>query len=350
VKDKIGFVCVGQAGGNIGQILEQHGYNCLFINTSKEDLSTLNTNFRFHIPGGEGCNHSRDKAIELVKKNYRQILEEINDKLCDQQLIYFVFSAGGGTGSGAAPVLIEISNSHFPNKHFGCITILPSFDETTKAHMNAYQCYQELSSIEKLATVFTLDNNKIDKFIINGTFVSLLNTVFDIPNHVNIRGNIDKAELWELLTTRGNCIITTCQSNVQNNLVSAIIKSWELNIFADIEKDKNIVYLGLSLTDEINVDDLKKYIGTPFDVFKNYNRDQTVSILSGLTFPKTRINKIIDILNDNKNTIQNNLLNAKTNKITETLDWFNDLNSNKQPFLQDEITNIESIFAKYVLK
>lgn len=50
-ENKIAFVAVGQAGGNIGQLFEDRGFNVLYINTSQEDLDTLehaniNTTFR----------------------------------------------------------------------------------------------------------------------------------------------------------------------------------------------------------------------------------------------------------------------------------------------------------------
>lgn len=41
MKDKIAFIAVGQAGGNIGQLFESMGYTVLYINTSREDLETL---------------------------------------------------------------------------------------------------------------------------------------------------------------------------------------------------------------------------------------------------------------------------------------------------------------------
>jgi cell division GTPase FtsZ len=352
MKQKIGFICIGQAGGNIGQLLEQHSFNCLFINTSKEDLETLNTKFRYHILNGEGCNHNREKAISLLKNDYTNVIQEVKDKLSHQQLIYLIFSTGGGSGSGISPILLEMLNSQLPNKKFGCITILPSDQEIGKPHMNSYKCYQELSSIDKLASVFTLDNNKLDnKFQINAQFVNKFVTLLDIPNHINTKGNIDKAELWEMLITRGSAIFTIINSNSSNsqNLTTSIIKSWESNIFADIEKDKNIMYLGLSLTSDIFIDDLKLYIGTPYDIFRNYNRDTNVTILSGLTFPKTRINKIIESLNSNKEKLTNNIQNSRTNKITESLDWINNLESeptNNNQSLPFE-TNLNEIFSKY---
>ena len=41
MKNEIGFVCIGQAGGNIGNLFDELGFNVLYINTSQEDLDTL---------------------------------------------------------------------------------------------------------------------------------------------------------------------------------------------------------------------------------------------------------------------------------------------------------------------
>lgn len=340
MKSKIGFVCIGQAGGNIGNILEQRGFNCLFVNSSEEDLKTLNVKYRYHIPEGEGCNHDREKAISLIKKHYKKIVEQVNDKLYHQNLIYLVFSAGGGTGSGSSSILLEALNACTNAKNFGCITILPSENEAPKSHMNAYKCYQELSCIDRLASVFTIDNNKGNKFTLNSTFAELFCSVLDFPKHIDVRGNTDIAEVREMLMARGNAVITTC--NQSNNLTSGIIRSWEQNIFADLELDKHIVYMGLSLSDTVDVEDLKRHIGYPLDVFTNYNQNRTVTLLTGLTFPKTRISKIVDNLNRNKDTIKNTLLNSKTNKIDFSIDWLDDI---QKP--AEKICNIDELFSKY---
>ena len=52
MKNKIAFIAVGQAGGNIGQLFERRGYTVLYINTSQEDLDTLEkAKFKYHIRG-----------------------------------------------------------------------------------------------------------------------------------------------------------------------------------------------------------------------------------------------------------------------------------------------------------
>lgn len=41
IRSDVGFVCIGQAAGNIGLLFEEKGYNVLYINTSLEDLALL---------------------------------------------------------------------------------------------------------------------------------------------------------------------------------------------------------------------------------------------------------------------------------------------------------------------
>lgn len=38
LKDNIRFLCVGAAGGNVGQMLEKKGYKAYYINLAKQDL------------------------------------------------------------------------------------------------------------------------------------------------------------------------------------------------------------------------------------------------------------------------------------------------------------------------
>lgn len=42
MKDKIGFIAVGQAGGNIGKLLKTNGFDIELLNLSEGDLDTLN--------------------------------------------------------------------------------------------------------------------------------------------------------------------------------------------------------------------------------------------------------------------------------------------------------------------
>lgn len=237
MKDKIGFIGLGQCGGNIASELEKLGFKTYYINTSKEDLSTLSgeSRNRFHIPDAEGCNHNRSKAVGYVKKYYKQILSQIGQTFADKEIIYFVFSAGGGTGGGAGPVLLEMATKAFPNKVFSFVTVLPCSNESVKIQTNAYKCMTEVSRIENIGASFVLDNDKADKFAINKGFAKLFDEMLNMTNYISTKGNIDVAEIKEILSTRGCAIITT--SNSADGLIyPVIIRSWENNIFADLEK------------------------------------------------------------------------------------------------------------------
>ena len=108
MKNKIAFVAVGQAGGNIGQLFEDRGFNVLYINTSQEDLDTLeHAKYKYHVPGGEGCNQNRRKAKQLVIDDFDRIAAEIETKI-KADLTFVIFASGGRTGSGAGPMLIDL--------------------------------------------------------------------------------------------------------------------------------------------------------------------------------------------------------------------------------------------------
>lgn len=331
MQNKIGFVGVGQCGSNIAQLFEHLNYTCVCINSSEKDFKPLNTKYNYCTPKTDGCNHDRKKAITILQKYYKNILKEIIDKLYDKELIYFIFSTGGGTGSGFSPVLIELLNQEFQEKFpsqdktICAIPVLPSTEEKSpQVQFNSYECYKSLSQIENLGTVFTLDNSKMNKFTLNKTFVSLFHTMLSIPDHTHTSGNIDTAELFKLLKQRGNAIITSFPTS--QNLVPDIIKSWSnTTVFAPISKDKNIIYLTLSLTKELTdqqYTDLEKYIGTWTDKYSNINPDQNITMLTGLTFPIERIKQIVDLCKKDKDTILTNKNNALTNKIDIEFDLF----------------------------
>ena len=64
----IGFIGVGQAGGNIVQLFEQEGYPAMYINTSQEDLNTLkDSKYVYHITNGEGANKAlKARRVMLI--------------------------------------------------------------------------------------------------------------------------------------------------------------------------------------------------------------------------------------------------------------------------------------------
>lgn len=307
MKEKIGFLAIGQAGGNIGKLLQEKGYTVLFINTSQEDLNTLdNAKFKHHITGGEGCNRDRHKAKQLVIDDYDNIAQEIDNKI-KTDIIFCIFSTGGGTGSGAGPMLMDLLIDD--GKKVGAITVIPSINEPIKRQINFYECFMELNGIENSSGVFAIDNDKGDKMQLNPIFVDAFTALLEIPDkHKSERGNIDKAEIKEALFSHGTSIITTTREKD----TSALIKTFTENIFAPMEADRVIKYITLSSVDDISNIDLEKSVGITVDTFQTYNDDMTICMLSGLSFPKTRLDAALQKIEANKEIIVKNL--AATNE------------------------------------
>lgn len=312
MKNEIGFIAIGQAGGNIGQLLETIGYNVLYINSSKEDLDTLRkAKFKYHIKDGQGSNKDREKAKDLLTDDYANIEKEVSEKM-KENMIFVIFSAGGGTGSGASPMLIQLLIEH-TRKKIGAITILPSKDESPKTFINTLQCFNELEQVTDIGATFVLDNNKGDKININKTFVELFDSFLNINKSTSLKGNIDKSEIQLMLQTKGASIII--KNNRATDATAEIISSLKKNIFANIEEDKVVSYMAISTSAKIEHQSLVTEVGLFLDTFRGYNNDNTICMLSGLTFPYTYTGELKDFLKENVKILENSLLSTSKSRL-----------------------------------
>ena len=311
MKKKIGFVAIGQAGGNIGKLFESKGFTVLYLNTSQEDLQTLkNAKYTYHIAGGEGCNKDRNKAKKLVIDDFENISKEIYEKM-DVSMIYVIFASGGGTGSGCGPMLIDlllddISGGNSCIESVGAITVIPGEKESVKAHINCYECFEELTGIENIASTLIIDNSKGDKLLLNQHIVNAFYNFIEIPSHHNDkRGNIDRAEIEETLKAKGMLVVTEIPA--KESTTAAVLDSFKKSIFAPIEPDRVIKYISISIAGAVDVDAMRKEIGIPIDVFQTYNDKSTICCLSGLNYPKTRLDAVYQKAVEHQDLILKNL-------------------------------------------
>ncbi len=311
MKKKIGFVAIGQAGGNIGKLFEQKGFDVLYLNTSQEDLQTLkNAKYTYHIAGGEGCNKDRAKAKKLVIDDFDNISKEIYEKM-DVSMIYVVFSSGGGTGSGCGPMLIDlllddISGGASGIEAVGAITVIPAEAESVKAQINCYECFGELTKISSIASTMIIDNGKGDKLRLNQCFVNTFCSFIEIPDrHKDERGNIDRAEIEETLKAKGMLILTRVPA--RKSSTAAVLESFKNNIFAPVEPDRVIKYIAVSVAGDVDVKALCKEIGIPVDIYETYNDKSTICCLAGLNYPITRLEAVYNKAVEHQDLILKNL-------------------------------------------
>lgn len=273
------FIGIGQCGNNIVNEFESKGYNTFAINTSELDLKTVNVANKFRIPGALGCARDRKKALSYLSKNYNKIFNEISNKFEEQDIIYLVFSLGGGTGSGISPLLLDAFSRKYQDKKFGAIVVTPSTEESIQCKINSIEAYNELIKIPNLKSVFILDNNtRGNKLDINVEFAKTFDSIVNmaIPNK---KGVIDEYELEKLLTCTGNSIIMKFNST---DCTPDTIGSYN-SIFLDY--DKGCKYMGVSTVEDFDINILENEFGKPTDVFKGYNDKDNIVIVSGINFP-----------------------------------------------------------------
>ena len=341
MKNKIGFIAVGQAGGNIGQQFEKRGYPVLYINTSQEDLDTLkNSKYVYHITNGDGANKNRDKAKQLVIEDYDNIAAMI-DKVVDSDILFVLFSSGGGTGSGSGPMLIDMLTGE--GRQVGAVTILPQAEESVKTQFNAYECFKELINLDKMASLFILDNSREDKFKINENFVELFCSYITIPqNYISDKGNIDDAEIKETLLTIGvSCIVGTEKTDI-----AQLIQSIKNNIYAPIEAT-SVKYIALAADESlgsIELNELHKAVNVPLDEYRAYTDGNCIIFLAGLPYPVERLDSIHSLIVHNKDIVIANSKRDKT-ELKNDLDFWETATKPRA-----EPKSKRDIMAKYLKK
>lgn len=356
---KIAFLGIGQAGGNICDVASINGYNAAIMNTSQEDLDSIESiqsNYKLLIGNNGGAGKDRGLAKSDVKLDYKKIISFVKECFAssDIKMIYVVFSTAGGTGSGMSPIIIDLLKKSIPNKTFGAIAVLPSFKESTVSLVNCINCIKEVFSLS--IPTFIVDNNKfIDEELskkehydrINTKIIDNFNLLFKTNRKVNSKyGNLDNKDLLELITTPGLCVISSAKfinSAIINNVSfgKEINESWNDNIYAELEFDKIIAREGFifeidnNLTKYIDYDVINKNIGTPLKIFEGYylntgviSDNTVISILSGLSFPEKYLNKYTEAITQYKNIIKEN--RNKDNILDdEDTTWFDDVLSEK---------------------
>jgi len=322
MKGSIGFIAVGQAGGNIGSMFEKKGHSVIYFNTSQEDLKTLTgAKHTHHIKGGEGCNKDRNKAKDLIIDDFESILQQVTEKLTEE-FIFVIFSSGGGTGSGSSPMLIDLLIQN-TEKRVGAITIIPSEEETIRTYVNSYECFQELEAIDDLCATFVLDNNKQeDKLNINSMFVSQFSAFIGLSEHTHVRGNIDQAEIKEMLSTRGATVITKMNKPEKSaDSTANLINSFKSGIFAPIESDRVVQYIGLSYSVPIEMEALCKEMGDPYDIYQGQNDTTTICILCGLSYPYTAIEKMKEKVQASQIRVVKNIEATQTARLQDDISF-----------------------------
>lgn len=296
------------------------------INTSTEDLASVNLSHKIHINNSKGAACNRESSIQDLAESIDTILEELKGYIIEDSIVFIATSLGGGTGSAIAPMLAEILIDE--GYTVGMIAVLPSDNESLKIKDNARQAFYEIEELKpRMGSIFILDNNATDKITVNKVFASLFSGVMCI-NNKSQDGNMDLAEIEACLKTPSFSIITKTNKEKGTTANVVDILNRDSNIFAKRE-DKTVSVIGISEAvsakdSRIDMSELRKEIGIAPTEFHGYLSEsgENVIILAGLVMPYTRVDAMTESIQKEADIIKNSMKATMEVRTAKTLDVF----------------------------
>ena len=245
-----GFIGVGQGGCNIANTFRKLGYSdCVFLNTAKVDLDGLDApeNQKLligdHADGAGKDPAEGERAAKISEDKIRTKIHDLVD--CDK--VFVCIGSGGGTGSGAGPLVIEIARDL---GRIAVIATLPSKAEivSDKVKSNALnllsavcdevdsgslyplividnQLMREVAPIESFRTMWE-DGNRYGCSILD-----VFNTLSATPTFLP---SVDKNDMKGILDRPGTLFLGQVQNThpmVKQQTSRSILKSFTSGMF-----------------------------------------------------------------------------------------------------------------------
>ncbi len=231
---RIKIVGVGGAGGNtISRMREVgiRGGEIIAVNTDAQDLLYTNADKKIligrEISKGLGAGSNPRIGAEAAREQE----QEIKKKLENSDMVFITCGLGGGTGTGAAPVVAEIA------KKMGALTIgvvtLPFTVEGRKRIENAMEGLERMEGL--VDTLIIIPNDKLlelapDLPLPTAFKVAdeiLTNSVKGITELVTKSGlvNLDFADVKAVMVNGGVSLIGMGESDSSNRAAEAVEKA-----------------------------------------------------------------------------------------------------------------------------
>ena len=231
---RIKVVGVGGAGGNTISRMREVGIKggeIIAINTDAQDLLYSNADQKIligrEVSKGLGAGSNPRIGAEAARESQ----QEIKKKLENSDMVFITCGLGGGTGTGAAPVVAEIA------KKLGALTIgvvtLPFTVEGRKRIENAMEGLERMESL--VDTLILIPNDKLlelapDLPLPTAFKVAdeiLTNAVKGITELVTKSGlvNLDFADIRAVMANGGVSLIGMGESDSNQRALEAVEKA-----------------------------------------------------------------------------------------------------------------------------
>jgi len=242
---EIKVVGVGGAGGNTISRLMQVGIvgaESVSINTDAQDLLYTDADHKVligkDITSGLGAGADPSVGMESAKENK----DDIKKALQGADMVFINCGLGGGTGTGAAPVVAEIA------KKLGALTVgivtLPFSMEGKQRSKNAHEGLENMEST--VDTLIVVPNDKLLDIVPDVSVTTafkvadeiLVNAVKGIAELITKPGlvNLDFADIRAVMSSGGLAMIGMGESDTESRSLESVEKALN-NPLLDVDID-----------------------------------------------------------------------------------------------------------------
>ncbi len=144
IRDKLKIFGVGDAGGNVIKrmmVSSREEVEFYAVNTDVEALRACEGATQIQIGVDTTQGFSADANPEIGRSATEENLETLDAVLADARLVFVVAGMGGGTGTGAAPVIASLAQEH-EALTIGVVTLPFDFEGQRRAEQAEYGLYE----------------------------------------------------------------------------------------------------------------------------------------------------------------------------------------------------------------
>lgn len=228
---KIKVVGVGGSGGSaVDRMVKEgiRGVEFLVMNTDVQALHHNSAPHKLHIGKTVTRGLGAGMDPEMGKRSAEEAQNEIREALKETDMVFITCGLGGGTGSGASPIIAEIA------REMGALTVgvvtKPFSFEGPQRNGIADQAYDELA--RNVDTIITIPNDRVLQIIDKKTSLVEAFTIVDDVLRQGVQGiselitvpgliNVDFADVKTIMRDTGSALMGIGIGSGENRAIDA---------------------------------------------------------------------------------------------------------------------------------
>ncbi|MCL2056310.1 MAG: cell division protein FtsZ [Oscillospiraceae bacterium] len=262
----IKVVGVGGAGGNaVNRMIEAslESVDFISINTDSQALSANKATLKLHIgeklTKGKGAGGFPERGAKAAEEN----AEEITAAIRDADMVFITAGMGGGTGTGAAPLVAQIAHE------MGVLTIgivTKPFSFEGKRRME--QAEQGVAALkESVDALLVIPNERLklvseQKITLKNAFTAaddvLRQGVQSISDLINVPGivNLDFADVTSIMKDAGYAHMGVGRASGKDKAQMAATQAISSPLLETSIKGATGVIINITASDDVDLDDV----------------------------------------------------------------------------------------------